>query len=113
MQDFDNYESVFISTKKSELDLYLEEMRFDRVKYQNLDILDHWKNNRDRYPILTMMASDIMTIPITSVVLESAFSIGSKVLNKYRSSLRLKNAESLICTRTWLYGYEFKGNMLT
>ncbi|XP_031270704.1 zinc finger BED domain-containing protein RICESLEEPER 2-like [Pistacia vera] len=46
--DFDNYESDFISTKKSELDLYLGEMRFDCIKYQNLDILDHWKNNHDR-----------------------------------------------------------------
>ncbi|KAJ8754998.1 hypothetical protein K2173_015510 [Erythroxylum novogranatense] len=100
ISEFDNYESEFVVTEKSELDLYLQEPRLDRIKNLNLDILEHWKSMAERYPILSLMARDILSIPITTVASESAFSIGSKVLNKYRSSLRPDNAESLICTRT-------------
>ncbi|XP_031249010.1 zinc finger BED domain-containing protein RICESLEEPER 2-like [Pistacia vera] len=106
--EFDYYKSDFSATKKSELDTYLGEARFDRIKFCNLDILDHWKKNSDRYPILSMIARDVMSIPITTVASESSFSVGSKVLSKYRSSLLPENAESLICTRTWIYGYEVK-----
>ncbi|XP_031272128.1 zinc finger BED domain-containing protein RICESLEEPER 2-like isoform X1 [Pistacia vera] len=106
--EFDYYKSDFSATKKSELDTYLGEARFDRIKFCNLDVLDHWKKNSDRYPILSMMARDVMSIPITTVASESSFSIGSKVLSKYRSSLLPENAESLICTRTWISGYEVK-----
>ncbi|XP_031268697.1 zinc finger BED domain-containing protein RICESLEEPER 2-like [Pistacia vera] len=106
--EFDYSKSDFSATKKLELDTYLGEARFDRIKFYNLDILDHWKKNSDRYPILSMMARDVMSIPITTVASESSFSIGSKVLNKYRSSLLPENAESLICTRTRISGYEVK-----
>ncbi|XP_031282330.1 zinc finger BED domain-containing protein RICESLEEPER 2-like [Pistacia vera] len=106
--EFDYYKSDFSATKKSELDTYLGEARFDRIKFCNLDVLDHWKKNSDRYPILSMMARDVMSIPITTVASESSFSIGSKVLSKYRSSLLPENAESLICTRIWISGYEVK-----
>ncbi|XP_031256004.1 zinc finger BED domain-containing protein RICESLEEPER 1-like [Pistacia vera] len=38
---FNYYKSDFSATKKSELDTYLGEARFDRIKFCNLDVLDH------------------------------------------------------------------------
>jgi hypothetical protein len=92
------------------LDLYLEEPRLNRKQYAKLDVLSWWKQNDNRFSELSLMARDLLSIPITTVASESTFSIGSKILNQYRSCLLPENVEALICTRTWLCGFE--GNIL-
>ncbi|KAH9659184.1 BED-type domain-containing protein [Citrus sinensis] len=68
----------------------------------HFDILTWWKLNGHRYPILSQIAKDVLAIPVSTVASESAFSIGGRVLDPFRSSLTHKTVESLICTQNWL-----------
>ncbi|GAV83578.1 Dimer_Tnp_hAT domain-containing protein [Cephalotus follicularis] len=100
-------------SKRSELDSYLEERKMDRRENKDMDVLKYWKDNSSssRYQILSRMTRDLLSIPITTVASESAFSMGGKVLNKYRSSLLPENAEALICTRTWMCGFDVESKL--
>lgn len=84
--------------------MYLESQRLDRKI--SLDVLQFWKNNSKTSPIISSMAKDILAIPITTVASESTFSMGGRILNKWRSSLLSKNVDALVTTRNWLYGYD-------
>ncbi|KAF8377349.1 hypothetical protein HHK36_030726 [Tetracentron sinense] len=70
----------------------------------DFDILQWWKSNNTRFRTLSRMTHDVLSIPITIVSSELAFSTGEwgRVITKYRSSLLPKTIEALICTNDWL-----------
>eukprot|EP00262_Sarcandra_glabra_P005839 TRINITY_DN1771_c1_g2_i1.p1 TRINITY_DN1771_c1_g2~~TRINITY_DN1771_c1_g2_i1.p1 ORF type:complete len:673 (+),score=86.29 TRINITY_DN1771_c1_g2_i1:242-2260(+) len=100
--DFDMFISEMSSSQqsKSELDQYLEEALLPRI--QEFDILNWWKLNNLKYPTLSKMARDVLAMPISSVTSDSIFSIGSKLLDQHRSTLRPETVEALVCTKDWL-----------
>ena len=84
-----------IQIGKSELDLYLGKPNHPRN--EDLDILDYWFKTSARYPTPALMARDLLTIPVSMVASESAFSIGGKTITPTRSSLKTKTVQALIC----------------
>ncbi|XP_015582678.1 zinc finger BED domain-containing protein RICESLEEPER 1-like [Ricinus communis] len=86
----------------SDLDKYLEEPVFPRNC--DFNILNWWKVHTPRYPILSMMARDVLGTPMSTVAPESAFRTGGRVLDSHRSSLNPDIRQALICARDWLRG---------
>ncbi|PIA38498.1 hypothetical protein AQUCO_02700001v1, partial [Aquilegia coerulea] len=85
---------------KSELDQYLEESLLPRT--MEFDILGWWKLNNLKYPTLSKMARDILSISLSTVGPESVFNTAGNKLDPYRSSLRPETVEALICAKDWL-----------
>ncbi|CAN1159362.1 Putative AC transposase [Linum perenne] len=95
-----NVTSSASTTMKSELNIYLEAALEERTT--NFNVIDWWRNNRSSYKILSQMATEIMTIPITLVASGAAFSAGGRVIDPSRASLGKKTFEALLCSQDWL-----------
>ena len=74
----------------------------------NLDIISYWKTNQCRYPILAVIARDILSIHVSTVTSEVAFSVWGRVLDQFRGSLKHDIVEAIICSRDWLFKGEDK-----
>nr|KAJ0191356.1 hypothetical protein LSAT_V11C800437070 [Lactuca sativa] len=99
--------SVFCG--KTELELYLEEKTLP--KSHDFDILAWWELNAIKYPTLSVIARDILAIPISTVASESSFSTSSRIVGPHRSKLLPKTIEAIICTQNWLSGGK-KGSLV-
>ena len=75
-----------------------------------MDVLEYWKLHKHRFPELAIMACDILSIPITTIALESSFSIGGRILHKYRNCLLPKTMQALIYTRNLLHDFKEIGS---
>ncbi|KAK4792834.1 hypothetical protein SAY86_023269 [Trapa natans] len=85
---------------KTDLDKYLEEPLFPR----NVDfnVLNWWKVHTPRYPILSMMARNILGIQMSLVSPGSAFDVLGKTLDHDRSSLSTTTLKALMCSQDWI-----------
>ena len=89
----------------SELQMYLS---YDFMKGMDdeekfgLDILDWWKSQAVKHPILSAMARDIFAIQVSSVASERAFSASGRVLDDRRTRLKPETLEMCVCFKDWL-----------
>ena len=64
---------------------------------EGFDILTWWKSNGFKYPSLQRIARDILAIPATTVVSESAFSTNRRLLSPHLSRLNPKTIKAMMC----------------
>ena len=91
----------------SKLDQYLEEKVLPRTV--DFDILNWWKTNGVKYPILQNIARDVLAIPISTVASESAFCTGGRVVTPHHSRLHEDTLEAIMCSQSWI-SKEKRGN---
>ena len=89
---------------KSELERYLEEDVLPRTS--SFDILLWWKISGVKFPLLQAIAKDILSIPVSTVASESAFSTGGRLVNSHRSRLHPNTLEALMCAQDWIWAKE-------
>ncbi|KAL0361035.1 UNVERIFIED_CONTAM: Zinc finger BED domain-containing protein RICESLEEPER 2 [Sesamum radiatum] len=94
------YESRVLMNQKSELESYLDEPRFSRA--ETFSILDWWKTNSPKLPILAKIARDILAVPATTVASEAAFSVGGPVIDDSRACLLPDVVEALVVADDWI-----------
>ena len=59
----------------NELEKYLAK-NCDGRKDVNFEILEWWRDNCNRYQVLSKVVKDVLAVPISTVAFESAFSTG-------------------------------------
>ncbi|XP_074372575.1 zinc finger BED domain-containing protein RICESLEEPER 2-like [Apium graveolens] len=103
LESYLQYQQTFVSEKKNDLERYLVDEPLNPM-IAPFDILQWWKANSGKYKILSMMARDVLAIPVLTVASESTFSTSGRILDSFRSSLSPKMVEALVCTQSWLRG---------
>jgi hypothetical protein len=68
-----------VSASKLELEKYLAEENEEHTTKFN--IMEWWKVNSTRFPILGRLARDVLAIPISTIASESAFSTDGRILD--------------------------------
>ncbi|XP_050254044.1 zinc finger BED domain-containing protein RICESLEEPER 2-like [Quercus robur] len=96
----------FLQVEKSvgysnELERYLAE-NCDSRKDANFEILEWWRDNCNRYQVLSKVVKDMLAVPVSTVASESAFSTGGRIVDPFRSSLSPLMVQNLVCSQNWL-----------
>jgi hypothetical protein len=77
--------------------------RWDRgsASYEyNFDILNWWHEHKLIYPILLIMARDIMYVPALTTLM-STFNLSGRILEDRRRRLNAEKVEMLVCIKLW------------
>ncbi|KAK0577731.1 hypothetical protein LWI29_037671 [Acer saccharum] len=87
------------SSSASEVDRYLEdEHKFPDDKFS---LQDWWKSHQQDYPILAIIAKQILGTPVSTVAVEQEFSAGGNILDPRRSVMCPQSLEMQACVDDW------------
>ena len=84
----------------SELAGYLDSdtvQKFD----DEFNLLDWWHDHKLTYPVLSILAKDIISVPVSTVSSESAFSLAGRVIEERRRRLGSGMVEMLSLLKDW------------
>ncbi|XP_058783355.1 zinc finger BED domain-containing protein DAYSLEEPER-like [Vicia villosa] len=90
------------NNSKSDLELYLEDPPLKVPPKAKFNVLTWWMGNQTKYPVLSKLVNDIITVPVTTVSLEATFSAGKRVINPKQSSMKTKTIEMVLCGGDWV-----------
>ena len=69
--------------------------------HDEFDILRWWHEHKLTYPVLSIMAKDILTVPVSTISSESMFSMTGRIIEERRRRLKSETVEWLTCIKDW------------
>ncbi|KAL3655474.1 hypothetical protein CASFOL_001260 [Castilleja foliolosa] len=84
----------------SELDRYLDDPVLPYM--DELDVMGWWRMYGLKYPILSRLACDLLSVPFCTIVGEDVFDFRERRLDSYRSSLCPSMLEATVCAKDWI-----------
>ena len=85
----------------SEIESYLGNSFHYSDENVEFNILEWWKNHENQYPILSIIAKQVLATPCSTVAVEQLFSSGGNILDVRRSRLTPQNLEKQVCVEDW------------
>ncbi|CAN6309858.1 unnamed protein product [Urochloa humidicola] len=87
----------------SELSSYLDSDIVNKFD-DDFDILTWWQEHKLTYPILSILVRDVMTVPVSTISSESAFSLTGRIIEERRRRLTPEMVEMLALVKDWELG---------
>ena len=89
-----------VGSQTDDVDRYLGS-RLVASSQVSLDVLKWWKDNQYEFLILSIFARDVLSVPVSTISSESAFSLSGRILDTRRMSLTPEMVECLTCLKDW------------
>nr|XP_034601120.1 zinc finger BED domain-containing protein RICESLEEPER 1-like [Setaria viridis] len=87
----------------SELSAYLDSDTINQYD-DDFNILTWWHEHKLSYPVLSILARDVMTVPVSTISSESAFSTTGRIIEERRRRLTPEMVEILALIKDWEQG---------
>ncbi|KAF2600871.1 hypothetical protein F2Q68_00010675 [Brassica cretica] len=99
-QEFLKFEESHREFGESELDAYLKEPIMEWNK--DFKALDWWREEGHNYPVLSRVARDILSIPISRATSYYAYGMDRREPPAFVVSLEAEVANAMMCSKKWL-----------
>ena len=97
------HSSAGLSSLDTELSSYLDSDTLQKFD-EDFNILNWWHEHKLSYPILSILARDIISVPVSTISSESAFSLCGRIIEERRRRLAPEMVEMLLCMKDWELG---------
>jgi hypothetical protein len=94
------HEPFLMFDSQSELLAYLDSDPISEYD-DDFNILSWWRDHRRAYPVLSILAKDVMSVLVSTISSKSTFSLVGRVIEERRRSLRSDMVEMISCLKDW------------
>ncbi|KAL1202644.1 Zinc finger BED domain-containing protein DAYSLEEPER [Cardamine amara subsp. amara] len=98
-QEFLKFEGSSREFDESELDSYLKEPVMEWNK--DFNALEWWREEGQKYPILSRVARDILSIPISRATSFDAYVADKRECPEFVVSMKAKLVNAMMCSKSW------------
>ena len=91
--------STATAPRRSELGVYLTDQVLPDDEEEEFNILQWWYEHKSTYPVLSILARDVLTVPVSTTSSEGTFSLSGRVLEPRRASRHPSMVKSLMTVK--------------